>query len=156
MSQPNFSLGFNFVVKTSEENEGLSNKTPLTDQEVDVFVEEQRNARTVKRTNSDVRKFVKFFLEPPRSEERRLNDISLAELDNYLYHFILEIRKPDGEEDEHDSSTSFKKSIERHLRQQQYDFSLIENREFAKHREILKAKRKELKGKGKGCKPNAS
>lgn len=156
MSQPKFSLGFNFVVKTSEENEGLSNKTPLTDQEVDVFVEEQRNARTVKRTNSDVRKFVKFFLEPPRSEERRLNDISLAELDNYLYHFILEIRKPDGEEDEHHSSTSFKKSIERHLRQQQYDFSLIENREFAKHREILKAKRKELKGKGKGCKPNAS
>ena len=97
---------------------------------------------------------MKFFLEPPRSEERRLNDISLAELDNYLYHFILEIRKPDGEEYEHDSST--KKSIERHLRQQQYDFSLIENREFAKHREILKAKRKELKGKGKGCKPNAS
>ena len=54
MSQSNFSLGFNFVVKTSEENEGLSNKTPLTDQEVDVFVEEQRNARIVKRT--------KFFL----------------------------------------------------------------------------------------------
>ena len=27
---------------------------------------------------------------------------------------------------------------------------------FAKHREVLKAKRKELKGKGKGRKPNAA
>jgi len=40
MSQPNFSLGFNFVVKTSEENEGLCDKTPLTDQKVDVFLDE--------------------------------------------------------------------------------------------------------------------
>ncbi len=77
-------------------------------------------------------------------------------MDNYLCHFNLEVRKTDGGQYEPDSLTSFRNSIERHLRQQQYKHSLIESREFAKHREVLKAKRKELKGKGKGRKPNAS
>ena len=66
-SQIFHSAALNFEVKISEENEGLNTKTPLTNQEVDVFVEEQRKARTVKKTNSDVSKFVKFIQEPPRS-----------------------------------------------------------------------------------------
>ncbi|XP_078363476.1 uncharacterized protein KIAA1958-like [Oculina patagonica] len=156
MLEPTFSLNLNFEVENLTENEDLNNKTTLTDQEVDSFVEEQRNPRTVKKTNSDVSKFVKFIQEPPRSEERSLTEIPPAELDNYLCHFILEIRKTDGEQYEPDSLTSFRNSIERHLSQQQYKYSLIESREFAKHREVLKAKRKELKGNGKGRKPNAS
>ena len=60
MSEPNFSLGINFEVENSAVNEYLSDKTQLTDQEVDIFVEEQRNPRTVKKTNLDVSKFVKF------------------------------------------------------------------------------------------------
>lgn len=74
MSEPKCSLGLNFEAKNSQENEGLKNKIPLTDQEVYVFVEEQRNPRTVKKTNSGVNKFVKFIQEPSRSEERRLTD----------------------------------------------------------------------------------
>ena len=84
MSEPNFSLGFNFEVEKSAENEDFNNKTTLTDQEVDTFVKEQRNPRTVKKTNSDVSKFVKFIQEPPRSEKRGLTEIPPAELDNYL------------------------------------------------------------------------
>ena len=91
-------------------------KIPLTDQEVDVFVEELRNPRTEKKTNSDVSKFVKFIQETPRSSERSLIKILLAELDNYLCHFILEIRKRDGKEYEPASLTSFRNSIGRHLR----------------------------------------
>ena len=42
--------------------------------------------------------YVKFIQEPPRSAKRRLTEIPLAELDNYLFHNILEIkRKNDGE-----------------------------------------------------------
>ena len=156
MSEPNFPLGINFEVENSAVNEDSSDKIQLTDQEVDIFVEEQRNPRTVKKTNSDVSKFVKFIQEPPRLEKRSLTEIPPAELDNYLCHFILEIRKADGQQYEPDSLPSFRNSIERHLRQQQYDYSLIESREFSKHREVLKAKRKELKGKGKGRKPNVA
>ena len=39
MSGPNFSLGFNFEVKNSQEKEGLDNKALMTDMEADVFVE---------------------------------------------------------------------------------------------------------------------
>ena len=144
------SLAFTFEVKNSAENEVWNNKTTLTDQKVDVFVEGQRNPRTVEKTKSDAGKFVKFIQEQTHSEKRRLTEIPPAELDNYLCHFILKIRKKDGEEYEPDSLSSFRNSIERHLRQQQYEYSLIESREFAKPREVMKVKRKELKGKGKG------
>ena len=36
------------------ESKDLNNKTLLTDQEVDIFVEEQGNQRTEKKTNSDI------------------------------------------------------------------------------------------------------
>ena len=46
MSEPNFSLGtYSFVVENSGVNEYLSDKTQPTDQEVDIFVEKQRNPR---------------------------------------------------------------------------------------------------------------
>ena len=70
MSKPNFSLGIE--VENSGVNEYLSDKTQLTDQEVNIFVEKKRNPRKVKeglvkKTNSNVSKFVKFIQAPPRS-----------------------------------------------------------------------------------------
>ena len=67
MSEPNFSLGINFEVENIAVNEYLSDKTQLAEQKFNNFVEEQRNQKTVKKNNSDVIKFVKFILEPPRS-----------------------------------------------------------------------------------------
>jgi len=64
----------------------------------------------------------------------------------------MEVRKADGAEYESDSLTSFRNSIQRLLTQQQYRYSLTDSREFSKHREVLKARRKELKSKGKGRK----
>ena len=61
MSAPDFSLGINFKVENWAENEYLSDKTQLTEQEVNIFVEEQRNQKTVKKNNSDVSKCVKFI-----------------------------------------------------------------------------------------------
>ena len=48
---------------------GTTKHRQLTDQEVDGFVEEQRNPKTVKKTNSDDSKFIKFIQELPRLEE---------------------------------------------------------------------------------------
>ena len=79
MSEPNFYLGINLEVKNTAENEYLNNKTQLTDQEVDIFVEEQRNPRTVKKMNSDVSKFVKFIQEVPLSAKRGLTECPPAE-----------------------------------------------------------------------------
>ena len=49
MSAPNFSLGILFEVENSAVNEHLGDKTQLTEQEVNIFVEEQRNQKTVKK-----------------------------------------------------------------------------------------------------------
>jgi len=51
----------------------------------------------------------------------------------------MEVRKAAGGEYA-DSLTSFHNSIQRFLTQQQYKYSLIDSREFSKHREVLKAK----------------
>ena len=64
MSEPNFSLGINFEVENIAVNEYLSDKTQLAEQKFNIFVEEQRNQKTVKKNNSDVIKFVKFIQEP--------------------------------------------------------------------------------------------
>ena len=59
--------------------------------------EEQRNPRTVKKTNSDDSKFVKFIQELTRSDDISLTQIHSAELDKYFYHVIPETRKTGGE-----------------------------------------------------------
>ena len=64
MSEPNFSLGINFEVENIAVNEYLSDKTQRAEQKFNIFVEEQRNQKTVKKNNSDVIKFVKFIQEP--------------------------------------------------------------------------------------------
>ena len=47
--ESNFSFCVNFEAENSAVNEYLSDKTQLTNQEVGIFVEEQRNPRTVKK-----------------------------------------------------------------------------------------------------------
>lgn len=147
---PNFALEFDCLQETSTQRKSLSEK------ELDDFIKEQRNPRTVTKTAQDVRKFKTFLEAEPYKETRKLTDIPPNELDNYLCHFLLEIRKADGQNYEPDSLTSFRNSIDRYLRENSYGFSLVENIEFTKHREVLKAKRKQLKGKGKGRKKNAA
>ena len=146
---PNFSIDMDFNTRSRNQQ--------FTDDGVKQFVEKQRNQKTGRKTNLYRKKVLRFLQHEPYSEKRSLCELSPAELDNYLSHFLLlEIRKPEGEEYEPDSLTSYRISIDRFLREKGYRYSLIESREFSKHREVLKAKRKELKAKGKGRKPNAA
>ena len=59
------------------------------------FVEKQRNQNTVQKTNLDVKKFLRFLQYEQYSEKRSLCELSPAELDNYLFHFLLKIGNPD-------------------------------------------------------------
>ena len=146
---PSFNLNLEFLEpQVEEENEIEQCKA---DKEVRKFVKEQRNPKTVKKTELDYKTFL-TFIQRKYSETRSLTEIPPNILHSYLSHFIMEVRKADGGEYEPDSLTSFRNSIQRFLTQQQYRYSLIDSREFSKHREVLKAKRKELKSKGKGRK----
>ena len=62
---------------------------------------------------------------------------------NLITTFVISLA--DGQNYEPDSLTSFQNSIDRYLREN----SCGKYWAFTKHREVLKAKRKQLNGKGK-------
>ena len=73
----------------------------------------------------------------------------------YLATFMRELKKADGTDYEPDTINSIQGSIDRHLREQGYPYSITESSEFKMVKEVVEAKRKMLKASGKGNKPNA-
>ena len=91
------------------------------------------------------------YMNNKRNQDEKLNKI--------LCKWLIDFKKKDGSEFEPDTLTSYRNSIDRHVRQQkmsngEHYFSLTKDPRFSKHREVLNAKRKNLKGMGKGLKPN--
>ena len=77
------------------------------DKKLEEFIKEQRGSTTVKKTELDCKKFM-TFIQRKYSETRSLKEIPPNILDVYLSHFIMEVRKADGEGYEPDSLTSFR------------------------------------------------
>ena len=77
--------------------------------------------------------FIKFLEREPYLETRVLTEIPPSELNNFAITY-WKTREPNGDEYEPDSLTNFRNSINRHLREQQYKYSLIDSLEFSKHR----------------------
>ena len=73
-------------------------------------------------------------------------------MDTYLSRFLLSVRKTSGEEYESTTLRGFNASVERHLKKRGYSDSIITGQPFAKTRDALKSKQKELKRLGKGNK----
>ena len=73
-----------------------------------------------------------------------------------LSTFLLSVRKKDGSEYEPTTLRGFLCSLDRYLRQKNSNLNVNSGSQFAKCREVLKAKQKQLKGLGYGNKPNAS
>ena len=97
VSEPNFSFGLNFKVEYSTKMKIGTTKHRRLIKKLMFSFEEQGNPRTVKKTNSDDSKFVKFIQELTRLDDISLTQIHSAELDKYFYHFIPETRKTGGE-----------------------------------------------------------
>ena len=123
-------------------------KKPLNDEDIEKFVDQQKNTNTKRKTDSDLRKWYQWSEE--HGETRELKDIPPAELDRLLSHFFVTVRKNDGSLYEPHTLSSFQRSIDRHLTQQRKPFSIIRDQQFASSREALKASRKHLKKEGKG------
>ena len=66
------------------------------------------------------------------------------------------MRKKNGEEYEPSSLRAYIQSIDRHLRKNNYGFSVLNDKEFHEVQDILKKKQKQLKSIGKGNRPNAA
>ena len=103
---------------------------------------------------SDRRLFNEFLNS--EEEERNLENIPAAELQQLAKKFVLGVRKKNGEEYEPSSLRGFLQSVDRYLRKKGCTFSLLNDKEFCEVQDILKKKQKQLKAIGKGNKPNSA
>jgi len=77
-------------------------------------------------------------------------------LDLYLAKFFIGARQSDGSEYEPDTLTTYQRGIDRYLTEHGYKFSICRDTVFKKSQDAIRAKRSDLKGKGKGNKTRAS
>ncbi|CAB4013426.1 Hypothetical predicted protein, partial [Paramuricea clavata] len=105
-------------------------------------------------TPSDIGLLQRFLSS--KNELRRIEDISVEQLNEYLSEFIISVRKKEDKgEYEPSSLRSMFASFERYLKKKN-GFSIMMDKSFERARKALQSKQKELKQKGKGNKPNAS
>ena len=121
---------------------------------VSEFIEQQENNNTRKKTLQDIGLLQQFLSS--KNELRRIEDISVEQLNEYLSEFIISVRKKEDKgEYEPSSLRSMFASFERYLKKKN-GFSIMMDKGFERARKALQSKQKELKQKGKGNKPNAS
>ena len=121
---------------------------------VEEFILEHENKNTAQKTERDVRLLERFL--KTKDEDRKIEDIPAAELNEFISEFIISVRTKDGNEYEPTSLRSLMASFERHLKKQGYSASIINDLVFEKTRKVLQSKQKQLKKQGKGNKPKAS
>jgi len=121
---------------------------------VEEFILEQENKNTAQKTERDVRLLERYL--KTKDEDRKLENISAVELNEYVSQFIISVRIKDGTEYEPTSLRSLIARFERHLKKKGYSASKINDLVFEKTRKVLKSKEKQLKRQVKGNKPNAS
>ena len=89
-----------------------------------------------------------------KQEARDPRVINNMELDKYIANFLISVRKIGGGEYEPDSLTSKYNSIARYLKDAQPPRDIKKSKDFEHSRQVLAAKRKQLKSMGKGNRPH--
>ena len=93
-------------------------------------------------------------------EERGINpnlEKNSAEvLDSILQQFYAEVRKKRGESYEPESLKVMMASLDRYLRERNYPYSIIKDRQFEQSKKVLEGQAKLLRQEGKGKRRNAS
>ncbi len=106
------------------------------------YFEKQRPENTTKKTGYDINVWNRYCLSI--GEPRNLENILANELNVLLCKFFMNVRKKDGCVYEPSFLTSFQRSIQRHLKDKHFSFNIFQDMEFAKSREFLLAKKREL------------
>ena len=117
----------------------------ITDDDVEIFIEGEENENT-KKTEQDS-SLIKSFIasEKQTNEPVEIEKLSPEELDSYLRKFLLAVRKKDGDEFEPTTLRGFLSSVERYLKKHPHSESVTTGHHFARTRDTLKSKQKELK-----------
>jgi len=100
----------------------------LNDEQVKEFSESFDNENTKKKTLHDLKVFKEFL--DTCDEKREIEDIAPVELQEIIKKLVLAVREKNGEEYEPSSIRAFIQTIVRHLRKNNYGFSVLNDKEF--------------------------
>ena len=139
----------NMADQTSADAESSSANFEI---DTEAFVESMKNKNTKRKTEGDVKKFVEFLKE--QDELRKPEELDDAEFDKNLTRFFLLAKRKDGKDYEPDTLKAFQTSLQRHLSEKRPGVNIIEDNAFKHSRDVLIAKRKQLKQSGLENKPN--
>jgi hypothetical protein len=96
-------------------------------EEIDIFISEQKSVNTVKKTTTDINAFNRYLAE---INKQYLNILYLPaqELDHLLSKFFKDIRKLNGEEYEPGTISCFQRSIQRFLSDNKSQFNILRDK----------------------------
>ena len=126
------------------------NNNKSSQEKIEEFVHNQNAKNTITKTKSNIKVFQRY-LETINEGEKQIEYTPKAELDHFLCKFFI-----NGDEYEPSSLSSFQRSIQRHLSDNNILTNILKDAEFEKSRKVLAAKRKNLVKQGKGCKSQAT
>ena len=86
----------------------------------------------------------------------KMEEYEHEQLDKMLQIFYTEMRTKDGCEYEPESLKSMLAALDRYLKEHDYKYSIIRDREFQQSKLVLEGKVKCLRQQGKGKRPNAA
>ena len=109
------------------------------------------NESTERKTKSCLKRILLFFKE--HGESRPPEDLTPTELDKMIAAFFKETKRLDGEDFQPFSLKSFQNSLDRYLRNKNYPYSVLNDSVFSLSRNVLWARKKELKEHGKVVRP---
>ena len=118
---------------------------------IEEYKQKSKNANTTKATTQWMRVFCQWAQK--RDHPKNIEILAPDTLDSILQHFFAEINKKDGKDYEPSSLAAIQSSIDRYLRESNYEYSIL-NRFFKGSRDVLEGKARLLREKGLGKKPN--
>ena len=113
-----------------------------------------KNQNTTKSTQTWLNIWEKWANK--RKFNPKLEEYEHEDLDKKLQMFYAEVRTKDGLEYEPGSLKSMLAALDRHLKEHDYKYSIIRDREFYQSKLVLEGKVKHLRQQGKGKRPNAA
>ena len=122
--------------------QALPRKNEHFEDEIKKSMEQQPPVNTTKKTTYDLNVWNRFY--DSISENRNLENIPVHELNVLLCRFFMTITKKDGSVYEPSSLTSFQRSVQRYLNDENSSVNIFQDPEFAKTREVLLARKRQL------------
>jgi hypothetical protein len=119
--------------------------------ETSAFIDSMKNENIKRKTGYDVGIFKQWLSIV--GELQNPEDIDVSEFNMLLTRFYLSVRTKLNQEYEPDSLKSIQSLISRYLNEKR-NINILKDKEFQHSRDVIDAKRKELKGKGLGNKKN--